>query len=65
MDRKNRIVLQRALVQEAIGKLRAAEEYFGVEIEKAYDNEIYVDFMKFKTVVDDLEKWVFEESSLA
>lgn len=31
MDRRQRIAMQRVLVREALGKLRAAEELFGVE----------------------------------
>lgn len=63
MDQRQRIAMQRALVREAIGKLRAAEEMFGIEDgaiaggERAHG--------EFAEKVDEFEAWVFDASSIA
>lgn len=63
MDQRQRIAMQRALVREAIGKLRAADELFGIEdgaiagAERAHG--------AFVEKVDDFEAWVFGASSIA
>lgn len=63
MDQRQRIGMQRAMVREAIGKLRAAEELFGVEAE--FDGSAETGFDAFRGKVDELERWVFDESAIA
>lgn len=63
MDQRQRIAMQRALVREAIGKLRAAEELFGVE-DRAVADEDH-GFEDFSARVDEFQAWVFEESGIA
>lgn len=62
MDKRQRIAQQRALVREAIGKLRAAEELFGIEDGAVAGAETgYGDFVK---KVDEFEAWIFDVSSI-
>lgn len=63
MDSRQRIAMQRALVQEAIGKLRAAEELFGIE-----DGAVAGDdggYRGFSEKIDALEAWMFGDNALA
>jgi hypothetical protein len=61
MDRRQRVAAQRAMVREAIGKLRAAEELFGVEDRAVGDDG----FREFSEKVSAFERWVFDESGIA
>ena len=55
--------MQRALVQEAMGKLKAAEELFGIEDGAvAGDSRDYDDF---RARVQDLDNWIFGSSAIA
>ena len=63
MDQRQRIAMQRALVEEAFGKLRAAEQLFGIE-----DNAVSCDtceYSVFRDKVDEFRSWVFAESPIA
>ena len=63
MDQRQRIAMQRALVEEAFGKLSAAEQLFGIE-----DNAVSCDadeYSVFRDKVDEFRSWVFEESPIA
>lgn len=62
-DQRQRIAMQRAFVREAIGKLRAAEELFGIE-DKAVSSDDR-GFAAFSEKVDAFEAWIFDESSIA
>ncbi len=63
MDKRQRIAMQSALVREAIGKLRAAEELFGIEDGAvAGDDDGYRDFSE---KIEAFEAWVFGDSALA
>lgn len=50
-------------MREALGKLRAAEEMFGIEDDAVSSDSS--DYLTFNARVDDLERWIFEESSIA
>jgi hypothetical protein len=63
MDKRQRIAMQRGLVREAIGKLRAAEELFSVEDNAIAENS--PGFEEFCDKVDALEVWIFEASAIA
>ena len=63
MDKRQRIALQRSMCREAIAKLRAAAEFFAAEDNaEAGKND---DFERFMNHVDELEAWIFQESSLS
>jgi len=63
MDKRQRIALQRSMCREAIAKLRAAAEFFAAEDEAVAGATD--DFMRFMKQVDQLETWIFNESSLS
>lgn len=63
MDKRQRIALQRAMCREAIGKLRAAAEFFAAE--DGAVSGITDDSIQFMDHVDELESWIFQESSLS
>lgn len=63
MDKRQRIAQQRALAHEALGKLKAAHELFGIEDGAvAGDNDDHAKW--FKKVLE-LENWIFDESPIA
>lgn len=64
MDKRQRIAMQRAMVREAIGKLRAVEEMFAIE-DEAVAGVDAADFEQFSNRVSELEEWVFTDSALA
>lgn len=64
MTRLERIIWQRAKAREAIGALRAAEEFFGAEREHGEDDDPR-DYARWKDKVDELERWIFEASPIA
>lgn len=63
MDKRQRIAMQRAKTQEAIGLLKAVSEMFGTE-DDAWAGESD-DAMKWQMEVSDFETWVFQSSPLA
>ena len=63
MDQRQRIAMQRALVEEAFGKLRAAEQLFGVE-DRAVSCDT-IDYLDFHDKVEEFSAWVFGESPIA
>lgn len=64
MTRRERICHQRALVREAIGKLRAVEELFGAE-EGSLSDTSGLALEAFSQKVNEFESWVFDEGPLA
>ena len=66
MDRRQRIAAQRALTQEALGKLRAAAELFGTEDHTvAGDTDGRDDLERWQGRVADFENWVWGASPVA
>lgn len=66
MDKRQRIAAQRALVQEALGKLKAATELFGVEDNAvAGDEPGYGEFMIWQNKLAEFERWIWDESPIA
>ena len=63
MDQRQRVAMQRALVREALGKLHAAEELFGIE-DGAVAGE-NVDCDEFIDRVHEFEEWLFSSSAIA
>jgi hypothetical protein len=63
MDKRQRIAMQRALVREALGKLRAVEELFGIEDGAVADD--LSDLNDFTRKVNEFEAWVNDEGPLA
>ena len=61
MGRKERVVIQRALMAEAFGKIEAVTEYFGAEDE--YDDS--KDYEVWRDKVAKFHAWVYEESPIA
>jgi len=61
MDQRQRIGMQRALVREGLGKLRAAVELFGIE-DGAGEDPSWHDFV---VRVDEFERYVFGDSPIA
>ena len=62
MTRKDRIAIQRAHARKALAELRCIEEYFGVEDDVDF---LGLDYQVFSKRIDNLEKWIFEESPIA
>lgn len=62
MTRKDRIVIQRAHARKALAELRCIEEYFGAEDDADF---LGLDYQLFSKRIDNLEKWIFEESPIA
>lgn len=62
MTRKDRIAIQRAPARKALAELRCIEEYFGVEDDVDF---LGLDYRVFSKRINDLEKWIFEESPIA
>lgn len=57
--------MQRALAHEAIGKLRAAGEYFGAERDRLPTGTPAEDFDVWNIQIDRLERWLWDESPIA
>ena len=64
-DRRQRIAIQRAMAQEAIGKLKAIIEMFGVEEEASHTDKEREEFLAFSAKIASLEKWIFQNSPIA
>lgn len=65
MTRLQRIALQRAKVQEAIGLLKAVGEMFGTEDYGQAASDGAKDFEMWTRQCEDFENWVFSESPIA
>lgn len=63
MDQRQRIATQRALVQEALGKLNAVSEFFGTEDTAVNDDLSQLEAWQAK--VKEFSDWVFDESPIA
>ena len=63
MNGQQRIGLQRALVQEALGKLRAVSELF--QVEDGMVTGMPDDLDLWQTRLAEFEAWVFDESPLS
>lgn len=64
MTQRERIAMQRATAQEALGKLKAVAELFGTE-ESASDWHGRNDLDKWEAKINELEAWIFGESPIA
>ena len=63
MEQRQRIAMQRALIREGLGKLRAAVELFGIEdAAVAGEDPSWHDFV---TRIDEFERYIFDESPIA
>ena len=63
MDTKQRIILQRQKVREALGVLHGVSELFGMEDRP---QESHMDeLMAWQAKLMQFEGWVFDESSIA
>ena len=66
MDQRQRQAMQRALVWEALGKLRAATQLFGVEDGAvAGDEPGHSEFIRWESKLAEFEAWIWEESPIA
>jgi hypothetical protein len=69
MNQRERIATQRALASEAIGKLVAVTQYFGVEDEVDIQESIRETAMKdaeeWEEKVKEFIDWVWDESPIA
>lgn len=61
MDSRQSNAQARALAREAIGKLRAAQEWIGTSVAGDKMRE----FQDFDDRVSELERWIFEESVMS
>ena len=64
MTQLERIAMQRAMAQEALGKLKAVAELFGAE-ESASDRQGGNDLESWTAKINALEAWIFDESPIA
>jgi hypothetical protein len=62
MRQIERVAMQRSLAREAIGKLRAVSEWFGVEDERLPSTD---DLNAWDAKLDAFERWVWDESPIA
>lgn len=66
MDKRQRIAMQRAMAQEALGKLRAAAELFAAEDGAvAGDPEHEDDLERWNGKIANLENWLWGASPIA
>ena len=63
MDKRQRVAMQRALMREALGKIDAATELFGVEDRAVAGDD--ADFEEWESRIETFRIWVFEESPIA
>lgn len=64
MDKRQRIAHQRALAEEALGKLRAASQLFGVE-DGSVSDEHCGEYRVWSIKIAELEEWIWNESPIA
>ncbi|MFW2328981.1 hypothetical protein [Aeromonas allosaccharophila] len=66
MKKKERICMQRAMAEEAIGKLKAIRQMFGAEdTDDACDAAGMNDFKAWDEKLKEFEAWVWDESPIA
>lgn len=68
MKQKERIAMQRALAEEALGKLRAISQLFGAEDEScnaAIELRDTADYKAWAKKVGELSEWIWGESPIA
>ncbi|WP_421195294.1 hypothetical protein [Aeromonas jandaei] len=66
MKRKERICKQRAMAEEAIGKLKAIRQLFGAEdTDDACDSTGMSDLKAWSEKLKEFEDWVWDESPIA
>jgi hypothetical protein len=65
MDQRERTAMQRVLAHEAIGKLRAVGEWFGVDDASALRDPSGGDLAEWQRKIDELERWIWDESPIA
>lgn len=65
MKQKERIATQRILAIEAIAKLRAVSELFGVEEVDYVDDKATLDLNRWDEKITELERWIKDESPIA
>ena len=63
MKQKQRIAMQRVLAEEALGKLKAVRQLFGVEDSASSDDCQHLRFWEAK--IKELEDWLWGESPIA
>ncbi|MGL5994742.1 MAG: hypothetical protein ACRCZ8_14680 [Aeromonas sobria] len=63
MKQKARIAMQRALAEEAIGKLKAIRQLFGAE--ESTDSNDTSDLDAWDSKIDELTDWIWSESPIA
>ena len=63
MKQRQRIAMQRALAEEALGKLRAARQLFGVE--DSADGDDRRDLEAWDARIKEFEAWLWGESPIA
>lgn len=63
MKQKARIAMQRALAEEAIGKLKAIRQLFGAE--ESADSDDTSDLDAWDSKIDELADWIWSESPIA
>ena len=71
MNQRERQAIQRALASEAIGKLVAVSQYFGVEDETNLEDGEHLrktakkDFEEWEAKMKEFVDWVWDESPIA
>lgn len=69
MNQRERIAIQRALASEAIGKLVAITQYFGVEddvdLQESIRKTAIKDHEEWEAKMKEFIEWVWDESPIA
>lgn len=66
MKKKERICMQRAMAEEAIGKLKAIRQMFGAEdSDDVFNAAGMSDFKAWDEKLREFEAWVWDESPIA
>jgi len=65
MNQRTRIAMQRQLAHEALAKLKSASELFGLDEPERAQGRCAEDFAIWADKVDELERWIFDESPIA
>jgi hypothetical protein len=63
MQQRQRIAMQRALAEEALGKLKAARQLFGIE--DSADSDDRRDLEAWDARIKEFEAWLWGESPIA
>ena len=64
MDQKQRTAMQRILAREALAKLRAVSELFGVDALAQGGHSQQKDLLDWDHRIDELERWIWDESPI-